>query len=495
MTPLSTRAKILLGNIAVVGLALILLAGAARLLIERVLQQSLDQTLKEMTRPMQRPKHGPKDGRPHGSDFPHDHPGTELQNNPPADLGMDKGKPFRQDRPPPMNFASDFGRGTLLPLRMIRLEDTLAVPPMENLWSEKGFVQARAGKENWHTEVRDAIRIRVYSVLHDNPDSGGEIVQSAARLSEMESALVLVTFSLALLLPVALIVAGTVGAVLTRFALQPLRQMSETVETIAEKNLSERLPIPAGKDEFATLAHQINGMLVRLEESFARQKRFTAHASHELRTPLAIIKTATSLFLGDTPLSRATERAAIQSANEAADRASRLVSDLLLLARADKGALPIRTIPFDMEPFLQQAAMQAKTAYGKPAAEIHIQCDDRLRITTDRDLLLRVLSNLLNNALRYTPETGSITLRATPHVPQTDNLEITVSDNGQGIAAEDFARLGEPFYRPDAARDRESGGTGLGLSICKGIVSALNGAMAIESVEGRGTTVKVLLPR
>jgi two-component system OmpR family sensor kinase len=287
--------------------------------------------------------------------------------------------------------------------------------------------------------------------------------------------------------------------------------MAAAAETMDTADASGRLPGgDAEGDEFERLTAVLNGMLARIETSFERQRRFAADASHELRTPLATIKAHPSLALedGGADLSAAEAVTALRSIDRAADRAERLVRDLLLLVRV--GALPVRPESVRLSDALDEAARAATAAASAAArlrasggpknraastdlAALRLDVPDDLVLFTDRDHLLRLVGNLTENALRYTPADRSITIIARP-LPG-GGATVAVADTGDGIAPEHLARLGEPFYRPDASRDRKSGGTGLGLAIGKGLAAALGGTLTLESRVGVGTTATVTLPR
>jgi len=248
--------------------------------------------------------------------------------------------------------------------------------------------------------------------------------------------------------------------------------------------------LPAtGEDEISKLSSTFNAMLSRLEHTFEQQRRFTADASHELRTPLAAIKAHTSLALhGDkTP---AEYRRALEGADRAATVMSRIVQDLLLLARSDAGQLKpdIRSVPVRE---VLEAAIEA--IQGQTHAPVELQVPDAdLRVLGDPTCLIRLFTNLLDNAARYTPLGGRITLNA-----EGDGTwaTITVADTGIGIAPEHLPHVCERFYRVDQARSRKHGGTGLGLAICQSLVEAQHGRLSLESEMGKGTRVYVTLPQ
>jgi len=274
-----------------------------------------------------------------------------------------------------------------------------------------------------------------------------------------------------------------------------VREIARTAEHVGTNNLGERLQV-AGNDEFSELACTINGMLSRLEEGFAQQtylfeqqRRFTADASHELRTPLTVIKANSSLALSRADTVEEFRRA-VEATDHAADQMTRIVQDLLLLARSDAGQLRLRLHAVPIGEILKKAIEPFLSPQG-PAIILEV-CDATSIILGDRSYLIRLFVNLLENAVRVSEplETVRIGARCAGL-----NLIVTVTDEGPGIAPEHLSHVFERFYRADESRQRGAGGTGLGLAICQSIVEAQHGSISVESEVGVGTTVTVILPR
>lgn len=243
-------------------------------------------------------------------------------------------------------------------------------------------------------------------------------------------------------------------------------------------------------DEVGRLARTFNDMIGRLDEAFRRQRQFTADASHELRTPLTAIKGQTEVAL---QRDRDTEdyKQVLRGVNGEVDRMIRLVGSLLALARADAGQIAIAREAVDLGQVVTDAAEQvAPVARAK-----HIQFEARsgptTRLIADEDLLLQLVLNLLDNAVRYTPEHGFV---GVTWALEDGHAVIRVSDTGPGIATEDLPRIFDRFYRADKARSQSGGGTGLGLSISRCIAEAHGGSIGVESSPGRGATFTVRLP-
>ena len=314
------------------------------------------------------------------------------------------------------------------------------------------------------------------------------VMQAAYSLTEMQHDLQGLSTTLVMLIPIALLIVGLGATFLMARLLRPVREVIQTASQISAMDLSQRLPV-SGDDEFSRLATTFNAMLARLERSFDQQRRLTADASHELRTPLTAIKARTSLALSGQK-SAADYRRALEIADRAATRMSRIVDDLLLLARSDIGELHLQIQSVPIQTILQAALETIQVQYHAP---IELQQSDlSLTVWGDGSHLIRLFTNVLNNAAQHTPREGRITVFVEE---DADVVRVMVTDTGGGIAPEHLSRLTERFYRADEARARTQGGTGLGLAISQSIVEAHHGTLTIESVFGEGTMVTVTLPR
>ncbi len=361
-------------------------------------------------------------------------------------------------------------------------------------WDMASYRKALSGDESAVSAVDSGEPIRVYSLPLRRGKKIFGVVQTAASLAPLHAAVVQMTRTLLTLIPLALLVTAFGGAFLTGRALRPVREITEAAEQMEASSLAGRLPV-SGTDEFSHLAATFNAMLARLEGAFGQldfalqqQKRFAADASHELRTPLTIIKANTSLALSGerTP---AQYRQALAASDKAADRMTRIVQDLLLLARSDAGQWEPALVPVALGDILAHAADPLRTD-GSPSIVLAPDLD-AVCVLGDPHSLTRLFGNLLENAARHTPPEGTITVCA-----HCENSQVTVSvtDTGEGIGAEHLPHVTERFYRADAARARADGGTGLGLAICLSIAQAHGGTLALQSAVGFGTTVIVTLP-
>jgi heavy metal sensor kinase len=300
--------------------------------------------------------------------------------------------------------------------------------------------------------------------------------------------------------PLLLLGASAGGYWLSRRALAPVDALARTARTISGHNLSSRLePLHTG-DELQRLSDTLNEMLGRIESAFRRITEFTADASHELRTPIALIHTEAELALRRSR-DESEYREALRQILLQADRTAKLVEELLALARTDSGAEAFDMKPIDLLPALHESASKwqqvasLRNLQFEPHLDVH-----RLPVMGDENALRRVVDILLDNAFKYTPSPGTVTLSAKQRNNDHDDnnkdghVIVTVEDSGIGIALEDQARIFERFYRVDKARSRELGGTGLGLAIAQWIVQLHHGSISVKSEMGQGSVFQVEIP-
>ncbi len=343
--------------------------------------------------------------------------------------------------------------------------------------------------ENGFSEVHlEQMRLRVYtrSVSTDGEVIGA--IQAATEMGGFDQFWAKQMETTAWFVPVALLVASIGGLFLANRALRPIQQVTSLAAEIGATDLGKRLPVQ-GNDELATMAGTFNAMLARLDRSLRetegaleRQRQFTADASHELRTPLARIKLTSSVALAT-----ATEpddlRQALATVDEAADAVSRLVQQLLTLARADAGQLS--SGPCNGSTTVREALA------GFRDRRLVAEVDPQVHVSIAPDALARITANLVENALRHTPSDGSVHVRLTRN---GDRVVLEVRDTGEGIAPENLPHVTERFYRADAARNRDDGGCGLGLAIVRSLTEVAHGTLTLDSHLGKGTTVRVDLP-
>jgi two-component system, OmpR family, sensor kinase len=295
--------------------------------------------------------------------------------------------------------------------------------------------------------------------------------------------------------PVALAIAGLGGLFLARKSLAPVVAMSERAIRMGAGSLDQRLPVANPRDELGQLAITFNELLARLSAAFALQRRFMADASHELRTPLSVIHTTAGVTLDQPHRDESEYRESVRMMDEQAQRLTRLVEDMFTLARADSGRYPLRKTKFYLDELVSETAHAASIlASGKEVA-IDVDNSPEALIYGDEDLLRRMILNLLDNAIKYTPPKGSVRLSLTR---QQQYYRIEVSDTGTGIPEEAQSQVFGRFYRVDRARSRSEGargsGAGLGLSIARWIAEAHGGSLRLAGSDGGGSTFVAALP-
>ena len=282
------------------------------------------------------------------------------------------------------------------------------------------------------------------------------------------------------------------GYLLAGRVLAPVGAMADTARRITAESLDARLPVANSADEFGRLAGVFNETLSRLDAAFEQLRRFTADASHELRTPLTAIRS-----VGEVALQRSltTEgyREVIGSMLEEVDRLARLVENLLLLTRAEAGRIPLSRAIVDLRELVASVSDGLRVLAEEKNQELIVELSGPVAVQCDATVLRQGITNLLHNAIKYTPPKGVIRVAATSNA--SGDAVIEVQDSGPGIPAVDQQRVFERFYRVDQARSRDTGGTGLGLAIARWTVEASGGRIELESMAGQGALFRVVLPR
>jgi two-component system OmpR family sensor kinase len=299
---------------------------------------------------------------------------------------------------------------------------------------------------------------------------------------------------------VGVLLSALMGALLARRALSPIHAITQTaVQITRADDLGRRIPHLGPPDEVGQLAGAFNEMLERLERIFHAQRRFVADVSHELRTPLTTIR-------GNIDLLRrigGADPASINAVQDETDRMIRLVGDLLLLARADAGHLPIAQETVEIDAVLAEITQQTRVLAGQ-RLQVDLECvrpeqEQPLIVLGDADRLKQLLLNLADNAIKHTPDGGRVSLR----LARSDGwVRLTVADSGTGIPPEDLPHVFDRFYRAEKSRWRKSAshdaspgvGVGLGLSIARWIAEAHGGRIEVQSEMGRGSAFHLWLP-
>lgn len=313
-------------------------------------------------------------------------------------------------------------------------------------------------------------------------------MQVALSVENIEVAQRILVLALGALGTLGLLISGLLDVLITRRALRPVDRITETALAIYRaENLDQRVPESKTNDEVGRLSAAFNEMLDRLSRLFTAQQRLVADVSHEMRTPLTVIRGNVDLLntMG------CADQASLDALKRESDRMTRMVGDLLLLSQADTGQMSMMLQPVLLSQLVQDVEHSGRVLAGE---RVHVRASvsHDIVVQADSDRLKQVLLNLLDNALKHTPEGGFVTIEATQ---VADGMaRISVNDTGVGIPEADLPHVFERFYRVEKSRSREHGGSGLGLSIAQKIVQAHRGRIAVSSKLGTGTTFDVFIP-
>lgn len=324
-------------------------------------------------------------------------------------------------------------------------------------------------------EVELAGGVEVRMLVLPEPVDGVPVVLKLARATEPhQRELAVVASRLWLATPAALVLALLGGWFLSGRVLRPVERMRETAERLSAERLDERIPQPSTDDELGRLASTLNGMLARLERSFETLRQFTSDASHELRTPLAAMRAEVEVVLQQAR-GAAEYRAALESVLEEIDRMAQLVDQLLALSRDERGGT---LAPVDLAAVARDLVAELGILAEEREQQLALAIAGDCRAVGEVGLVRRVLTNLIHNAIRYTPEGGRIRVSVRPATG--GGVEASVEDDGPGIAPEHRSKVFDRFYRVDRSRSRELGGAGLGLAIARGAAERLGGRLGLE---------------
>jgi two-component system, OmpR family, sensor kinase len=362
--------------------------------------------------------------------------------------------------------------------------------------SEENIRNVVNGASVFETTTINGERLLVYNTKITDGWRGESIVLQVARsLDGRDQSLDALRRILIIGSGVALVVAFGVGWLLSGTALRPINRITQTMQAIGnERDFGRRVTYAGPDDEIGRLATTLNTMLAALQAAYRQeaqalqaQRRFVADASHELRTPLTTIRGNIGLLQRDPPISADDRVAVLHDMVDESERMSRLVNDLLVLARADAGR-QLRSDPLAIKPLIEDVCRKVSTL----DPDQRVSCDDvdDAVVRGDQDAIKQVLLILLDNALKWTPPANEITITAQAN---ERFATIEVRDTGTGIAPDVLPHIFERFYRGDTSRT--GGGAGLGLSIAKTLVEAQGGAIGVHSVVGEGSVFRVKLPR
>jgi heavy metal sensor kinase len=358
--------------------------------------------------------------------------------------------------------------------------------------SESALQAAAQGQQVFETikgENSPALRVLTTPVM----DNGRvvNVVRVGMSLENMHQTKKRFLLIMAGLLPLTLLLSGGGGWLLAGRALRPIDSMTRTANKISAEHLNQRLAVSGSDDELDRLARTINDMLDRIDGSLQEMRRFSADASHELQTPLTILK-------GEIEVALLKQRnpseyeLVLHSCLEEIDRINKLVEGLLLLARADAGALKLDLQPLDMAQLTHTLCTQMHPLARQYGVTLHHELLNSVIVDGDELQLQRMLMNLIDNGIKYSSTGGEVTVSVEKG---SDHAVIRVQDSGPGFSAAEAEKIFDRFHRAPQARQQHSKGSGLGLSIARSIALAHGGNIKAESVPGSGSSFTVSLPR
>lgn len=344
---------------------------------------------------------------------------------------------------------------------------------------EDGKIQTvKSGTEQWY----------VYDVQYEMENGQEFYIRGVVSVTETQKEFLIAVRFAVILLPLTVILTVLIGYRLIRRTLLPVRQMTETVQEIQKDgDLSRRIGVSQDtwKDEFYQLAGTFDGMLESLEQAFLRERQFTSDVSHELRTPVSVILAQCEASLNRTDLSEE-QRKEILLIRKKAGEMSQMISQLLLLSRADQGRQQLNKEEINISELTEIIVEEHKMLAQRRKIEVHTKIEPNITGYLDESFYIRMLDNLISNAVSYGKEDGNI--KVTLHqIPS--GVRGTVEDDGIGISRDDQVHIWERFYRVDASRTGKEEGShsGLGLSMVKWIAQAHGGNVRVESELGKGS--------
>jgi heavy metal sensor kinase len=322
------------------------------------------------------------------------------------------------------------------------------------------------------------------------PSGRGYLVEAGAPMDEVQTHLRQWVMCLAIGLPAVALVAIAGGSFLVKRALTPVDRIAASAERISSHNLEERLPVAHTGDELERLSIALNHMVDRLDQAFQYSRRFVADASHELRTPLTVLRGEIESLVQEPDLPYDWNQR-LGSLLEDVERLAGIVEGLFAISRLDAGEAQAEWVRFDLAQLAASTADQMYLLAEDKRIDLTCAAGRPVWVAGDRARLKQVIVNLLDNAIKYTPEGGAVTIT----VNSLDSRAVLeVADNGVGIPSESLPRIFDRFFRVDKARSRELGGAGLGLSIVRSICSAHHGRVEVSSAPGQGSRFRVELP-
>jgi heavy metal sensor kinase len=331
----------------------------------------------------------------------------------------------------------------------------------------------------------------VYALPLQTTQGTSAVLVVTRSVSELQSALNQALLFLAVLSLLAVLAGSLLAHTLAGRILEPVRRIASTARSLSQHDLNRRVEVDVPPDELGELVETFNGMLARLEASFESLRRFTADASHELRSPLALMRSELEGTLARARTS-AEYQQVLRGLEAEVEHMSRMVDQLLMLARADAGALRPAETNLDVADFLHETAARWRPVAESRHVRVEVDAPDSGSMWADPDLLRRVMDNLIDNATRHTPEGTAVQLSG---APTAGGWTIDVRDHGAGVPAAARSVLFERFARADGARARDTAGAGLGLALSRAIAESHGGSLTLLEQNGSGATFRLFLPQ
>jgi two-component system, OmpR family, sensor kinase len=360
----------------------------------------------------------------------------------------------------------------------------------EGLFASPSFrrlLKASSGSSQDFANVKDEGRHFRGYVRHFSTPKGQFALVVLYSLRQPEGFLETIRHVFALFIPLGILLAAAGGYFLARKTLSPIVSMSQQASRIDATNLLDRLAVANQRDELGLLAKSFNELLDRLARSIDTQRTFMADASHELRTPIAILRGEADVALSRPDRPSGEYRESLQILRDEARRLSQIVENLFTLARADAGNYSLNTSRFYLEELLTECVRAVRTLAASKNVHLDLNSEEDMLVEADEALIRRMVLNLIDNAIKFTPPGGNVSVNA-----RRDDARylIVVEDTGEGIPPDMQSRIFERFFRADKARTRQAddgGGAGLGLAISRWIAEAHQGALNLSSSTARGS--------
>ena len=315
------------------------------------------------------------------------------------------------------------------------------------------------------------------------------VLEVAAPTTEIRNELSRLRLFLILAIPLLLLLTGIAGITISRSAFRPVAGMINTANRITGANLKERITEPAARDEIQLLARTLNNMMERIDAAFEGQKQFIADASHELRTPLTVIRS--ELEFAERTIKDPSAGESLKIAFAEIDRLSRMAEGLLMLAKMDATQFRLSKMPVRLDELLVECVQMIRSPAERKRVDLEVHVESAVELEADPARLKSVILNLLENAVKFSPEAGVI--RCSLSLNGANSAVVTIHDNGPGIDEKDLPGIFKRFYQSETARS-QGNGSGLGLAIVERIVQLHGGSVNVQSHPGEGTTFSVHLP-